>query len=54
MARATEPEPHNGSHEADDSGPVGVTFLEKVDPFLLADPYVVSGSGKTELSAAES
>jgi hypothetical protein len=36
-------EPHPEGHAKDDSGPVGVEYLEKVDPGLLADPYVVSG-----------
>lgn len=33
-------------HPDDDKmifGPVGGGFLERMDPFLLADPYVVSG-----------
>ena len=33
---------------------VGVTFLEKVDPCLLADPFVVSGWVKTKLRDVES
>ena len=33
---------------------VGVKFWEKVDPCLLADPFVVSGLVQTELSAVES
>jgi hypothetical protein len=31
-----------------------VKFLEKVDPCLLTDPFVVSGCVKTELGAVES
>jgi hypothetical protein len=29
--------------DKEDSGPVGVRALERMDPCLLADPYVVSG-----------
>ena len=36
VEKASMSEPHNGGHE-------GVTCLEKEDPCLLADPYVVSG-----------
>ena len=33
---------------------VGVTFLEKVDPCLLADPFVISGWVGKELGTVES
>ena len=36
-------EPKPGINDKVESGLVGVRFLEKVDPYLLADPYVVSG-----------
>ncbi|XP_036822320.1 zinc finger protein 512B isoform X2 [Oncorhynchus mykiss] len=29
--------------DQDDSGPVGVRFVERMDPCILTDPYVVSG-----------
>ena len=36
------------------SGPVGLTFLEKVDACLLADSFMVSGWMTKELGATES
>ena len=42
-------EPELGIDDKEESGPVGVTFLEKVDPCLLADTFVVLGwVGKDE------
>lgn len=49
MVKTSGLEPHTDGHEKDESGPAGVTFLEKVDSCLLADPYVVSGWVKKEL-----
>ena len=43
VVKSSESEPRPNGHPNDDSGPVGETFLEKVDPCLLANPYVVSG-----------
>jgi hypothetical protein len=34
--------PHSDD-DRDDSVPVGVRFVERMDPCILADPYVVSG-----------
>jgi hypothetical protein len=39
--------------DKDESVTVGVTFLEKVNPCLLGDPFVVSGWVKIELGAVE-
>ena len=40
--RTAEVGPHP-EDEKDDSGPVGVRFVERIEPCILADPYVVSG-----------
>ena len=54
MVKFLEPEACTEGQDKDESVTVGVTFFEKVDPCLLADPFVVSGWVKTELSAVES
>jgi hypothetical protein len=41
--KSLAPEPGINGHDKEESGPVGVTFLEKVDPCLLVDQFVVSG-----------
>lgn len=44
-------------HPDDDKmifGPVGGGFLERMDPFLLADPYVVSGWVMKRLGTVDS
>jgi hypothetical protein len=46
-----EPKACTEGQDNDESVTVGVRFLEKVDPCLLADPFVVSGWVKTELGA---
>lgn len=50
--KTSESEPRLDGHAKDDSGPVGVTFLEKVDPCLLAVPYVVSGCVEKKLGTS--
>lgn len=42
--KTAEFEPHHD--DKDDSSPVGMRFLERMDPCLLADPYVMSGWGE--------
>ena len=54
MVKSLAPEPGINGHDKEESDPVGVTFLEKVDPCLLADPFVVSGWVRKELGAVES
>ena len=54
LERFLEPEPCTDGQDKDESVTVGVTFLEKVDPCILADSYVVSGCVKMELGAEES
>ena len=50
--KISESEPRPDGHAKDDSGPVGVTFLEKVDPCLLAVPYVDSGCVEKKLGTS--
>ena len=54
VVESSEPEPGINGHDNEKSGAVGVTLLEKVDPYLLADPCVVSGWEGKELGAVES
>jgi hypothetical protein len=42
VVKTAEFEPRPDGDE-EDFGPVGLAFLERMDPFLLADPYMVSG-----------
>ena len=51
LVRFLEPEPCTDGQDKYESVTVGVTFLEKVGPCFLADPYVVSGWVITELGA---
>lgn len=39
--------------DRDDSVPVGVRFVERMDPCILADPYVVSGWVEKRLETVE-
>ena len=50
----SEPEACTDGQDKDVSVMVGVTFREKVESCILADPYVVSGWVKMELGAVES
>jgi hypothetical protein len=54
MVKSLEPEACTDGQDKDESVMLGVTFLEKVDPCLLADPFVVSVWVKTKLGAVES
>lgn len=52
--KASEPQPNDQENARDDSGPVGVPFVEKVDQYLLVYPFVVPGSVKKELGFVNS
>ena len=54
VVKLSDPEACTDGQDKDESVTVGVKFLRKVDPCLLADPFVVSGWVKTELGAVES
>ena len=54
VVKSSEPEPGINGHDKEESGPVGVTYLEKVNPCLLTDPSVVSGWVGKDLGAVES
>ena len=43
MVKSSEPMPAINGHDKEQSGQARVRFLKKVDPYLLADPFVVSG-----------
>jgi hypothetical protein len=49
--KASEPLPNDQENARHDSGPVGVQLVEQMDPYLLADPSVVSGWVKKELGS---
>lgn len=50
VGKASEPHPNEQENARDDSGPVGVHFVEKVESCLLADPFVASGGVEKQLA----
>ena len=54
LVKTSKSESRPDGQAKDDSGPVGETFLEKVDPSFLADPYVVSGWAEKKLVTVKS
>ena len=48
VVKFSEPQACTEGQDKGESVTVGVKFLEKVDPCLLADPFVVSELGAVE------